>query len=270
MGSLPLALLAATVLPLLAGPLAPPGAPAVRDHFPDPGAPNHTFLLVDGETGETLRAEGDSDDPVPWDGMERILVALTGLESGALDAAARVRCDSTCWADGGHGEPDLIEGLALDCDTWFASARRRVGDERWRDRAAKLDLLAGTDGSRTTVRAWTGFWRKLTGDRLGLPAAVTTELLGAAGIAVSSPRGSARTLYDLHRHTRAFVVASREGAWALGSRRVLGREWVFALHLPGGSAALAAARADQMIEDTRQVARQATSARGGMPIDDPE
>ena len=120
-------LLAAAALPLVAGPLTAAAAPpSVRDHFPDPGAGSHSFLLVDGDTGETLRAEGrDLDEPVPFDGMERILVALAGLESGALDPAARVRCDSTCWADGGHGETNVMEGLAFDCDTWFAAARRR-------------------------------------------------------------------------------------------------------------------------------------------------
>ena len=248
-----------------AAPALPPSFPHLSDHFPDEGIGGQVFLVVDGDTGEILRSEGGVDDAVPWDGLERLVIAWTGLERGTLDLDARAPCDSACWAAGGHGRPDFREGVAEDCGSWFARARERVPEAAWRARARELGLVAEhADG--TSPRAWTDAWRRLASDRLGLAGNVTTTLLGSAGLAVTFPRGSAHALHDPRRRTRAFVFSSASGSWVIGSRAVLAREWVFALHLEGGSPSLAAARADRLLDDTRNVARRSTAERGGAPV----
>lgn len=246
----------------------PGDVPALGDHFPDEGLPTHAFVLLDGGSGDVLRAEGPEERSAPADGLVRLLLALEGLESGVLDPARRVRCDSTCWADGGHGEPDLMEGLAFDCDAWAADARDRVGAAVLRARGAALGLADRGAGIAAAPHAWADVWRALSSDDLGLRTSTTTTLLGAAGMAVTSPRGSARTLHDPRRRTRAFVFAGAHGSWVLGSRTVLSREWVFALHMPGAAPALAAARAARLVDDTRDVARRSSAQRGGQPIPD--
>lgn len=269
--SLPALLLGIAALAAAASPAAedpPAGLPSLGDHFPDEGVPTHAFLLVDGNTGDPLRTEGPVEEPVPWDGLERLLLGVVGVESGVLDPGRRVPCDSTCWAAGGHGEPDLMEALAFDCDAWAADARERVPAGRVHARAAAHGLLDAEGARRADPEAWTGFWRALTSDRLGLGTAATTTILGAAGMSVTSPRGGARSLHDPRRRTRAFVFAGGDGSWVLGSRTVLGREWVFALHMAGASPALAAARTSRLIEDTRDVARRSSAERGGAPVPD--
>ncbi len=258
----------ATVADDRSGSDAPGDLPALGDHFPDEGVPTHGFVLLDGDSGEVLRAEGPEDQSAPTDGLVRLLLALEGLESGILDPARHVRCDSTCWADGGHGEPDLMEGLAFDCDAWAADARDRVGAAALRARAAALGLTDRGGETAAAPHAWADVWRALSSDDLGLRTSTTTTLLGAAGMAVTSPRGSARTLHDPRRRTRAFVFAGAHGSWVLGSRTVLSREWVFALHMPEAAPALAAARAARLVDGTRDVARRSSAQRGGRPIPD--
>jgi hypothetical protein len=245
--------------------------PELADHFPDAGSPTHVFLLVDGASGEVIRAEGPAsaaESRAPLGDVERFLVALAGLEDGIL-ADRVVACDSSCWAVAGHGEVTLLEGLAWGCDTWFAAAQAAVSSEAWRSRARSLGLSADGDAV-AGVQECASFWRRLERDELGLRPGTTTALLGAAGTAVSSPRGIARALHDPRHRTRAIAVAAGESAWVLGSREILGRPWVFALHLPRGTPPLAAARAAQLLEETRRIARRSTSERGGSPTKEPE
>ena len=249
------------------------GVPQLRDHFPDEGSVTHVFLLVDAESGDVVRAEGPATDGScrpPWGDLERFLTALAGLENGTLDADRAVRCDSTCWAAGTHGEPSLLQGLAWGCDAWFADARARVPRKVVREQARACGLEDPGHPESATVAAWVEFWRSLTRDRLALRPSTTTRLLAAAGTSVGSPRGMARTLYDPHRRTRAIAAAAPGGAWVVGTRQLLGREWVFALWVPQGTPALATARAEHLLEDTRRIARRATTLRGGTPVLDPE
>ncbi len=277
--ALPAAVLAAALAPVATAtaaaaaaaagtPAADPPAdvPGLADHFPDAGLPTHAFVLLEGETGKILRTEGPDGTEAPADGAVRLLLAIDGLESGAVDPSRRVACDSTCWANGGHGEPDLMEGLAFGCDRWAADAQARVGAAALRARAVSLGLGDVAPGAGASPHAWAEVWRALTSDRLGLRTATTTAILASAGLAVTSPRGAARTLHDPRRRTRALVFAGTGGCWVLGSRTVLSREWVFALHMPGAVPALAAARAARLVEDTRDVARRSSAERGGRPI----
>jgi hypothetical protein len=249
--------------------------PALRDHFPDPGPPGHDFLLVDGRTGEVLRAEGRGEDPADfraWGDLERLVGAMAGLEDGTIDPERRVRCDSTCWAAGTHGEVALVEGLAWGCDTWWGAQRGLVSAAAVGRAARSAGLAAGDAAAtgRSSPAQWATFWRRLEYDELGLAAETTTQLLAVAGTAVSSPRGSTRLLHDPYRRTRAIAAGGPEGAWVIGSRIVLGRNWVFALFVPGGTPPLATARAQQLLDETRRIAHRSTAVRGGVPVTEPE
>lgn len=248
--------------------------PSLRDHFPDPGSPTHDFLLVDAQTGETLRAEGRAEDPGArhaWGDLTRVVDALAGLEDGTIDAESLTRCDSSCWAGGAHEEVALVDAIAWGCDAWYGAHRDDVSDDARERHARAAGLVAaGAETGRSSVAEWVAFVRRLTRDDLGLATETSTRLLAAAGTAVSSPRGSARILHDPRRRTRALAAGGPEGAWAIGSRQVLGREWIFALFVPDGTPALAASRAAQLLEETRRIARRSTAERGGMPTTEPE
>ncbi|MFN8177177.1 MAG: hypothetical protein U0167_04585 [bacterium] len=260
------------------------GIPSLRDHFPDSGSPTHEFLLVDSESGEVLRAEGAAGDELPssgtgetvplpghaWGDLARVVDALAGLEDGILDAETRVRCDSTCWAKGSHGEVGLVEALAWGCDTWWGAQGSRVPRASFVRHARAIGFAPTDSANASSLAAWVSFWRRLLHEDLHLAPNTSTQLLAAAGMSVSSPRGAARALDDPRRRTRAFVGGGPEGAWVVGSREVLGRVWVFALFLPGGSPALAVARTDALLEETRDIARRSTAQRGGMPTNEPK
>jgi penicillin-binding protein 2 len=64
------------------------------------------------------------------------VVALAGLESGAIDEDFRVRCPGgatfygryfKCWVKGGHGVVDLHKGIVQSCDVYFYNVGNRVG-----------------------------------------------------------------------------------------------------------------------------------------------
>ena len=242
--------------------------PSLHDHFPNPGSTTHDFLLIDAQSKEVLRGEGRARHA--WGDLVRVVDALAGLEEGTIDAERVVRCDSTCWAAGAHGDVALVEAIAWDCDTWYAAQRDAVSSAA-RARHAQAVGLADEDTTGSSSAAqWVEFFRRLERDQLHLSANTSTSLLAAAGTAVSSPRGAARALHDEWRRTRAFVGGGAEGAWVVGSRAVLGRDWIFALFLPNGTPALATARADQLLEETRRVARRSTAERGGVPTHEPK
>jgi hypothetical protein len=249
-------------------------APALHEHYPDEGAPTHAFLLVEAATGNVVRAEGGEilDASHPWGDLRRLILAVAGLEDGRLDSRRTVHCDSTCWAHGSHGEVALVDGLAWGCDTWDA-ALPDVDPAELARIATTLGLhetaKAEGDSGRVTAEGCVAFWRVLSSLSIDLRADTSTQLLAVAGASVSSPRGVARLLYDPHRRTRAFVFGGAEGAWAIGGRSVLGREWAFAVYIPRGTPALAASRTARLLEETRRVARRSTVERGGVATDEP-
>lgn len=244
---------------------APP--PLVDQFRAEP--PSHFLRIEEAAGGALVRSEsppGAADTAFPPGEAGRLLIALTGLESGELGVGHRVRCDSTCWADGSHGDPNLIEALAVGCDSWFADAARRVAAREVADRAVRAGFSRAAEeegGWACTTREWTSFWRKLGADRLGLRATTTATLLSAAGLCVSSPRGLARPLHDPDRRIRAVAGASGAGAWVTGTlRKGPEARWTFALFVPEGTVPLAVARAASLLDETLRRRERATAERG--------
>lgn len=258
------ALLLAPAAPA-AEPSAPPPIqpPEVQEHFPAEGTPAHTFLVIDVRTGDALRvddAQAVGREPVPLGTGYRFLAALAALEEGSVDPDATVACDSTCWAQGAHGDVALVNALAWGCDTYFAHLDV--------DRAAVDRAAAGVGlaAAGPTLRAWTRFWRRSERSELHLRSETLSQLLAAAALSVSSPRGLARSLYDSRHGARAIVGSSEAGSWVAGVATVAGgRRWAFALFLPGGNTNLAVTRCAHLLEETRRTYRRSTSVRGGDP-----
>jgi hypothetical protein len=280
----PLALL---LLPLLAS--APPPPPDA--HFIGEERPDYFFLVVGARDGNLVRQDDSSavagEAQPPGDAM-CIVLALAGLESGALSRDWSVTCDSTCWAEGQHGEVQLVEALAVGCDTYFREARRRVSPRAVLDAARRagfgsapsgeasgaipdVEQLANADtfpgpGWLVTAGQWVRFWQDLSEGKL-CRSDNAALLLHACAQAVQGPGGYAYGLSRPRRMARALLGGSPEGAWATGMvTSPEGFPWIFALFVRGGSPALAAARADRLLEETRRTVRRSTSVRGGYPL----
>jgi len=257
--------------------------PPTAERFERNGAP-YVFFVVDVETGGTIRADNEiaaRDSAYAPGEPIRVLLALAGLEEGTLGPERAFDCDSTCWAAGRHGRVALLESLALGCDTYFREARAvvsgaaiaahadRAGFGGSHPGAAAIDRAHDFPGPgwSVTARQWTGFWRRLTKGHMGERFDTPITLLATAGIAVSSPRGMAQSLADPRRRVRALAGQGPDGSWATGLIEVWGdREWAFALFLPGGTAPLAAQRADHLLHETLRVFRKSTFERGGEPV----
>lgn len=253
---------------------APP--PLVEQFRADP--PTHVLLIVELADGAPVRSEGApgaDDEPSSPGEAGRVLTALAGLESGALDADRRVRCDSLCWGRGSHGEPSLMEAIAFGCDSWAADAAQRVPDPQVAEAAVRAGFSRAPEaegGWATTAREWTGFWRALSKGRLEVRPTTASTLLAAAGLSVASPRGIARGLHDPRHGVRAIAGASSHGAWVSGIfRKGAEVQWAFALFVPDGSVPLAVARAASLLDETLRRREHASSERGaplGIPEDD--
>lgn len=249
--------------------------PATPQSLPQPrplaerfgGLPGHAFLVVDVTDGRVLRAddaESCEEEAVAWGRGGRYLAALAGLEDGTVDPERIVECDSTCWANATHGPVSLVTGLAWECDTWFATLD--VDSARVRDTVSALGLVTDDGREAATLRQWTDFWRTLTGGGSGLRATTISSLQAAAGTAVTSPRGTARTLNDPRFAIRAIPGTGDDGAWVAGVAWVPGgRRWAFALHLRDGGLALATARANHLLDETLRAYRHSARERGGEP-----
>lgn len=250
--------------------LAPPSA---TERFPGESVP-HVFLVIDEETGRALRAddaEAAEAERFPAGDAIRPIVALAALEEGAADPEETVDCDSTCWGRGRHGAPSLLDALAVSCDPWFREVESRLARDALEERARALGFAARSDASpaawEVTARAWVALWSKLVEGALGERALSTPTLLAAAGTAVTSPRGSAHSLYDPTASARAFAGAGGSGAWVSGTFRADERHsWIFALFVRGGTVPLATARARALLDETLRVYRASTAERGGEPL----
>jgi penicillin-binding protein 2 len=91
------------------------------------------------------RIEQAPDDPLfnrallglyPPGSTFKMVTALAGLESGAIDARTKITCEGTyhyadqayrCWNRSGHGEVDLHRALRESCDCYFYEVGRRTG-----------------------------------------------------------------------------------------------------------------------------------------------
>lgn len=85
----------------------------------------------------------------------KMMVALAGLEFGAITPEQRVFCPGHmalgnmrfhCWKKGGHGAVDLVGGLKHSCDVYFYEVARRVGVDRIAEIARRFGL-----GSETKI-----------------------------------------------------------------------------------------------------------------------
>ena len=100
----------------------------------------------------------------------KMMVALAGLESGAIDATSTFFCNGVfelgrarfhCWKGGGHGTVSLHDAIKQSCDVYFYELARRLGVDRIAETAKKLgigvptgiDLPAEKHGNMPT-RAW--------------------------------------------------------------------------------------------------------------------
>jgi hypothetical protein len=255
------------LLPALAllFPAAPP--PLAEQFRADP--PTHVLRIVrvaDGSPVRTESADGGEERAFAPGETARLLTALTGLGSGALDPDRRVPCDPTCWGAGSHGSPDLLAALATGCDTWFLRAADRVPAAAVAERAIALGFArapAAEGGWAATAGDWTDFWRGLATGRTDVGPAEAATLLAAAGLCVSSPRGLARPLHDPRHGVRAVAGSAPGGAWVTGLvRRADDVDWAFALWVPDGSVPLAVARTSSLLEETLRRRENAAAERG--------
>ena len=76
----------------------------------------------------------------------KMVVALAGLESGAIDATSTFFCNGVfelgrarfhCWKGGGHGTVALHDAIKQSCDVYFYELARRLGIDRIAETANK-------------------------------------------------------------------------------------------------------------------------------------
>ena len=77
----------------------------------------------------------------------KIVVALAGLESGAINPKEKIFCPGHwdygdrryhCWEDGGHGKVDLYGALKHSCDIYFYQMALRIGIDAIKAMALRL------------------------------------------------------------------------------------------------------------------------------------
>ena len=77
----------------------------------------------------------------------KIVVALAGLESGAITEKEKIHCPGHwdygdrrfhCWEDKGHGNVDLYGALKHSCDIYFYQIALRIGIDAIKEMAVKL------------------------------------------------------------------------------------------------------------------------------------
>jgi len=79
----------------------------------------------------------------------KMMTALTGLESGAIDANTRVYCPGYymlgnrafhCWKHQGHGSIDVVGAIRESCDVFFYEVGHRVGIDAIASMARRMGL----------------------------------------------------------------------------------------------------------------------------------
>jgi len=249
---------------------ATPNPPPPAERFPA-SSPGHVLLVLDIASGGIIRAddpEAARDELFPLGDAIRPVLALAALEEGLLEASESIPCDSRCWAAGAHGEPTHVSAAAWSCDTFFLELRDRLSPDSLRGWSIRAGFTPGADGSDAgaTVEQMAGFWRSLGRGRLSITESTLSELLAAAGVSVTSPRGVARSLDRPRLGARAQAGAAAEGAWVAGIWRAsTERRWAFALYVRGGTTALATARCAHLLTETQRVVRNSSYERGGEP-----
>jgi len=83
----------------------------------------------------------------------KMVVALAGLEKGAINADSHVFCNGKiklgnatfhCWKRGGHGRLDVSGAIAQSCDVFFYETAKRTGIDRIGEMARRFGLGAKT------------------------------------------------------------------------------------------------------------------------------
>jgi len=79
----------------------------------------------------------------------KMLVALAGLETGAISPHEKVFCNGRyklgtryfhCWRRGGHGHVNMREGIQHSCDVYFYDIAKRIGIDAIAETAFKFGL----------------------------------------------------------------------------------------------------------------------------------
>jgi len=100
----------------------------------------------------------------------KMITAMAGLESGAIDASTHVYCPGYymlgntkfhCWNKEGHGAVDVVAALRESCDSFFYEVGRRVGIEGIAKMARRMGLgeklgfdVPGEGGGLIPDSAW--------------------------------------------------------------------------------------------------------------------
>ena len=101
----------------------------------------------------------------------KIVVALAGLESGAINPKEKIYCPGHwdygdrryhCWEEEGHGKVDLYAALKHSCDIYFYQMALRIGIDAIKSMALRLgftekfmdDILAREMGGVIPDRKW--------------------------------------------------------------------------------------------------------------------
>jgi penicillin-binding protein 2 len=100
----------------------------------------------------------------------KMITAMAGLESGAIDASTHVYCPGYymlgntkfhCWNKEGHGSVDVVAALRESCDSFFYEVGRRVGIEGIAKMARRMGLgeklgfdVPGEGGGLIPDSAW--------------------------------------------------------------------------------------------------------------------
>ena len=112
------------------------------------GLTNEAWAAITGNLRNPLMNKAISGQYPPGSTF-KMMVALAGLESGAITRDHRVFCNSElelgtskfhCWKRGGHGELDLVRGIEQSCDLYFYDLALRVGVDRIAEMAGRFGL----------------------------------------------------------------------------------------------------------------------------------
>ena len=171
----------------------------------------------------------------------KVLVALAGLESGAIDATSTFFCNGVfelgrarfhCWKGGGHGTVAVHDAIKESCDVYFYELARRLGIDRIAETAKKLgigvptgiDLPAEQHGNMPT-RAWKRGYFKHKRNKAWFPGETVIAGIGQ-GFVLATPLQLAVMTARLANGGYAVtprLVAEQPAGYRTGYRRASAR-----------------------------------------------
>ena len=93
----------------------------------------------------------------------KMIVALAGLESGAIKPESRSFCAGKmflgshafhCWKEHGHGYIDVVEALQHSCDIFFYETAQKLGIEKIAEMSRRFGLGSKVDVGLIPDKAW--------------------------------------------------------------------------------------------------------------------